>query len=124
MSLDEAKELELQARCCASTAAELASSSVCNQATPTIAKVQSSKARACARSFRQLARHVRLRVYGLAQHVNPELRVKTAFRSSMTAHVHRDLPIDIAAAVDEFPRRHPRRMQMVDILSAIIIVQT
>ena len=53
MSLDEAKELELQARCCASTAAELASSSVCNQATPTIAKVQSSKARACARSFRK-----------------------------------------------------------------------
>ena len=60
--------------------------------------------------------------------VNPELRVKTAFRSSMTAqrmsgltllHVHRDLPIDIAAAVDEFSRRHPRRMQMVDILSAI-----
>ena len=33
-------------------------------------------------------------------------------------HVHRDLPIDIAAAVDEFSRRHPRRMQMVDILSA------
>ena len=45
VSLDE---LELQARCCASTAADLASS---NQATPTIAKVQSSKARACARSF-------------------------------------------------------------------------
>ena len=113
MSLDEAKELELQARCCASTAAELANSSVCNQA---IAKVQSSKARAC---FQQAS---------LAQHVNPELRVKTAFRSSMTAqrmsgltllHVHRDLPIDIAAAVDEFSRRHPRRMQMVDILSAI-----
>lgn len=54
-------------------------------------------------------------------------RIKTAFRSSMTAqrlsgltllHVHRDLPIDIAAAVDEFSRRHPRRMRMVDILSA------
>ena len=53
-------------------------------------------------------------------------RIKTAFRSSMTTqrlsgltliHVHRDLPIDIAAAVDEFSRRHPRRMQMVDILS-------
>ena len=53
--------------------------------------------------------------------------IKTAFRSSMTAqrlsgltllHVHRDLPIDIAAAVDEFSRRHPRRMRMVDILSA------
>ena len=54
-------------------------------------------------------------------------RIKTAFRSSMTTerlsgltllHVHRDLPIDIAASVDEFSGRHPRRMQMVDILSA------
>ena len=53
-------------------------------------------------------------------------RIKTASRSSMTTqrlygltllHVHRDLPIDIEAAVDEFSR-HPRRMQMVHILSA------
>ena len=54
-------------------------------------------------------------------------RIKTASRSSMTTqrlygltllHVHRDLPIDIEAAVDEFSRHHPRRMQMVHILSA------
>ena len=94
MSLDEAKELELQTRCCASTAAELANSSVCNS--------KSLEARACARSFRRLSK---------LEHVNPELRVN---RSSMTAqrmsglNVHRDLPIDIAAAVDEFSRRHPR----------------
>ena len=49
---------------------------------------------------------------------------KTAFWSSMTTqrlyglthlHVHRDISIDIAAAVDDFSRCHPRRMQMVDI---------
>ena len=36
----------------------------------------------------------------------------------MILHVHHDLPIDIEAAGDEFSRHHPRRMQMVDILSA------
>ena len=43
VSLDEAKEPALQARCCTELECH---------ATPTIAKVQSSKARACARSFR------------------------------------------------------------------------
>jgi hypothetical protein len=52
-------------------------------------------------------------------------RSKTAFRSSMTTqrlsglsilNIHRDIPIDIEAAVDEFCRRHPRRLQMTDIL--------
>ena len=32
-------------------------------------------------------------------------------------HVHRDITVDIEAAVDEFARRHPKRMKMVDILS-------
>ena len=54
-------------------------------------------------------------------------RIKTVSRSSMTTqhlcgltllHIHRDLPIDIEAAVDEFSQHHSRRMQMVDILSA------
>lgn len=53
-------------------------------------------------------------------------RVKTAFRSCMTTerlsglsllHIHRDVPICIPEAIDEFCRRHPRRLQMVDILS-------
>lgn len=53
-------------------------------------------------------------------------RIKTAFRSCMTTdrlsglsllHVHRDIPIDIPEAIDEFCRRHPRRLQMVDILA-------
>ena len=29
--------------------------------------------------------------------------------------VHRDIPVDIPAAIDEFARRHPRRIQMLDI---------
>lgn len=53
-------------------------------------------------------------------------RIKSAFRSCMTTdrlsglsllHVHRDIPIDIPEAIDEFCRRHPRRLQMVDILA-------
>ena len=53
-------------------------------------------------------------------------RIKTAFRSSMTTTrltglalltVHRDIPVDIPAAIDEFCRRHPRRLQMVNILN-------
>ena len=53
-------------------------------------------------------------------------RIKTAFRSCMSTerllgltllHVHRDISINIAAAVDEFSHSQPRRMQMIDILS-------
>ena len=53
-------------------------------------------------------------------------RVKTPFRSTMTItrrsgltllHIHRDIAVDIAAAIDEFARRHPRRMRMVEILT-------
>ena len=52
-------------------------------------------------------------------------RIKTAFRSSMTTqrltglallNVHRDIPIDIPAAIDNFARRYPRRLQMINIL--------
>ena len=53
-------------------------------------------------------------------------RIKSPFRSTMTTiwlsgltllNVHRDIPINIPAAVEEFTRRHPRRMKMSDILS-------
>ena len=52
-------------------------------------------------------------------------RSKTAFRSTMTnnrligltlLHVHRDIPIDIEAAIDTFARMYPRRMRMTEIL--------
>ena len=52
-------------------------------------------------------------------------RIKTPFRSSMTTQqltgltlltVHRDIPVDIGEAIDEFSRRHPRRLQMANIL--------
>ena len=43
-------------------------------------------------------------------------RIKTLLRSSMVTltglillHIHRDIPVDISAAIDEFARRHPRR---------------
>ena len=51
--------------------------------------------------------------------------VRTPFRSAMTTtrlsgvtclYVHRDIAIDIPAAIDEFARRHQQRMQMVEIL--------
>ena len=53
-------------------------------------------------------------------------RIKTPFQASMTTQrlsgltlltVHRDIPIDIPEAIDEFARRHPRRLQMVNILN-------
>ena len=53
-------------------------------------------------------------------------RIKTAFRSSMTTQrltalmlltLHPDIPVDIPAAVDEFCRRQPRRLQLLDILN-------
>lgn len=52
-------------------------------------------------------------------------RIKSAIRSSMTTerlsgltllHLHRDIPIDIQTAIDEFSRRHPRQLQMSNIL--------
>lgn len=52
-------------------------------------------------------------------------RIKTPFRSMMTTvrlsgltllNVHRDIPVDISSAINEFARRHPRRMKMVEIL--------
>ena len=55
-------------------------------------------------------------------------RIKTAVRSSMTTerltglsllHIHRDIPVNIDVAIDEFCRRHPRRMQMVDLLDCL-----
>ncbi len=30
--------------------------------------------------------------------------------------MHRDIPIDVEAAIDQFARMYPRRMQMVEIL--------
>ena len=48
-------------------------------------------------------------------------RIKTPLRSSMVTerltgltllHIHRDIPVDISAATDEFARRHPRRLQL------------
>uniref|UniRef100_A0A1X7V6H8 HAT C-terminal dimerisation domain-containing protein n=1 Tax=Amphimedon queenslandica TaxID=400682 RepID=A0A1X7V6H8_AMPQE len=52
-------------------------------------------------------------------------RMKTPYRSTMTTHrlsrlsllhVHRDIKVDIEAAVDEFSRRHPQRLQVANIL--------
>ena len=52
-------------------------------------------------------------------------RLKTNLRSTMTTtrlsgltllHVHRDIPVSVDDALDEFARRHPRRMKMIDIL--------
>ena len=52
-------------------------------------------------------------------------RIKTALRSSMGTerltslnllHLHRDIEVDIQAAIDEFARRHPRRLKMANIL--------
>ena len=80
----------------------------------TNAKVQSSKARAWARSFRSainiieqasLAPSACQSLTISRKHHHQELILITLL------HVHRDFPIDIAAAVDEFSRRHPRRMQ-------------
>ena len=52
-------------------------------------------------------------------------RIKTPFRSTMTnsrltgltlLHIHRDISIDIDAAIDDFARMYPRRMRMIEIL--------
>ena len=53
-------------------------------------------------------------------------RTKTPFRSSMTTerltsmsslHIHKDIEINIPAAIDELSRKHPRRLQMSNIFS-------
>ena len=53
-------------------------------------------------------------------------RIKTPLRSSMVTerltgltllHIHRDISVDISAAIDEFARRHPRRLQLTNILA-------
>ncbi|XP_011409086.1 PREDICTED: 52 kDa repressor of the inhibitor of the protein kinase-like [Amphimedon queenslandica] len=55
-------------------------------------------------------------------------RTKTSIRSSMTTtrltdkpdrllHVFRDIEVDLPSAIDEFACRHPRRLQMSDVLS-------
>ena len=53
-------------------------------------------------------------------------RTKTSLCSSMTTtrltnltllHVFRDIEVDLQSAIDEFARRHPRRLQMCDIMS-------
>lgn len=53
-------------------------------------------------------------------------RIKTTLRSTMSntrlsslslLHLHQDIPINKAAVIDEFARRHPRRLQMANILA-------
>ena len=53
-------------------------------------------------------------------------RIKTPFRSTMITerlteltllHIHRDIPVDICAAIDEFARRHPMMLQLTNILA-------
>ena len=53
-------------------------------------------------------------------------RIKTPLRSTMgneclsslaLLHLHRDIDVRVEDIVDEFARRHPRRLQLVDILS-------
>ena len=52
-------------------------------------------------------------------------RIKTAVRSSMVTkrltgltllHIHRDIPLEISDVIDEFARRHPRRLKLSNIL--------
>ena len=53
-------------------------------------------------------------------------RIKTHIRSSMTndrltsltpLHVHHDIAVDIPQVIDEFARRHPRRLKLANILT-------
>ena len=49
------------------------------------------------------------------------MHISTLQLSGLTLlHLHRTIPIDIPAAIDEFARRHPRRMKVVDILDGQI----
>ena len=52
-------------------------------------------------------------------------RIKTSLRSTMTnvrltglslLHIHQKIPVDTTAALDEFARRHPRRLEMMNVL--------
>ena len=52
--------------------------------------------------------------------------MKSPFRSTITTtwlsgltllNLHQDIPINVSAAIDEFARRHPRRMKMVNVLN-------
>ena len=79
MSLDEAKELDLQARCFA----ERLPGYTHNR-----------------KKFR-VQRHV---------HAHTHARLSGLTLESL--HVHRDLTIDIAAAVDEFSGHHSRQLRM------------
>ena len=53
-------------------------------------------------------------------------RIKTTLRSTMSnerlsslalLHLHRDIDIKVEDIVDEFARRHPRRLKLTDVLS-------
>lgn len=53
-------------------------------------------------------------------------RVKTNIRSTMTnqrltsltlLHIHHDIPVDIAKAIDKFARKYPRHLRFANILS-------
>ena len=53
-------------------------------------------------------------------------RIKSALRTRMSnlrlssltlMHIHRDIPINENAIIDEFARRHPRKMELVDIFN-------
>ena len=53
-------------------------------------------------------------------------RIKTPIRSFVITeqlmgltllHIHRDIPVDISAAIDKFVRRHPKRLQLANILA-------
>ncbi len=55
-------------------------------------------------------------------------RIKTSFRSTMTnerlsgltlLNVHRDIAIDIPAAINHFARLHPRRIRMIEMLANV-----
>ena len=54
-------------------------------------------------------------------------RIKTPIRSMMAnerltdlalLHIHRDIPVDTAAIINEFAQRHPRRLEMANTLSS------
>ena len=52
-------------------------------------------------------------------------RIKTSTRSTMSndrlvdlalVHIHRDIPVSLPNAIDDFAHRHPRRLEMVSML--------
>ena len=53
-------------------------------------------------------------------------RIKSSLRTTMgntrlsglaLLNIHRDIPIDVSAIIDEFARHHPRRLQLSNIFS-------